>query len=193
MTRFLLRRGLPVAMLLAALLANPATPAGRAPKAGPAAYQPAATFQEVMDSVVDPAADAVWGAVSTTYDAAGVHEHRPTTAEEWHQLRRHGIQLMEAANLITVPGRRVAHGDHAVEDGSPLDVAAIQRRLDAGHAQLVSMAGAMREVARTLVAAADRRDVEGVMEAGGALDEACEACHKVYWYPDATAGRKPRP
>ena len=31
----------------------------------------------------------------------------------------------------------------------------------------------------------DAKDVDGFVEAGGAIDEACEACHKQFWYPDA--------
>jgi len=31
----------------------------------------------------------------------------------------------------------------------------------------------------------DARDLDAFTEAGGAIDEACEQCHKHFWYPDA--------
>src|SRR5258706_11644350 len=83
-------------------------------------YKPTATFQEIMDSIVDPSSDVIWEAVSTTVDAKGIHEKQPHTDAEWHEFRRRAILLVEAANLIAVPGRRVAKGDKSVEDGAPL-------------------------------------------------------------------------
>jgi cytochrome c556 len=35
-----------------------------------------------------------------------------------------------------------------------------------------------------LVAVADKKDVPAVTTLGGTLDEVCESCHKVFWYPD---------
>jgi hypothetical protein len=36
--------------------------------------------------------------------------------------------------------------------------------------------------------AIDAKDSARLFEVGGEIDEACEACHLVYWYPpDATA------
>jgi hypothetical protein len=150
-------------------------------------YKPTATFQEIMDSVVDFSSDYIWKAVSTTVDKKGVHEMQPRTDEEWHEFRRRAVLLVEAANLIAVPGRKVAHGDKAVEDGQPLEVAKIQERLDAHHDQLVGFADALREVSVKLVEAADKKDVAVITDLGGTLDEVCESCHKVFWYPDQPA------
>jgi hypothetical protein len=41
------------------------------------AYRPTATIKDIMDSVIDPNADAVWEAVATTVDATGIHEKFP--------------------------------------------------------------------------------------------------------------------
>ena len=148
-------------------------------------YIPAATFQDVMDSVVDPAADYIWEAVSFVSDETGAHENRPRTDAEWHELRRRAVILTEASNLIGVPGRRVANGDETLEEPAPLAVDEIQLRLDGQHEQLVGFADAMRSVALQLVDAADRKDADAVMDYGSALDEACESCHLVFWYPES--------
>jgi hypothetical protein len=147
-------------------------------------YKPASTFQEIMDSVVDFSSDYIWKAVTITTDQKGMHEVQPRTDAEWHEFRRRAVLLVEAANLIAVPGRKVAHGDKTVEDQQPLDVTKIQQRLDTGHEKLVGFAGALREVSLKLVDAADKHDVAAVTELGGTMDEVCESCHKVFWYPD---------
>src|ERR1700674_3109163 len=54
-------------------------------------YVPSSTFQEVMDSVVDLAADYVWESVSYKADLKGVTERRPRTDADWHQLRQHAV------------------------------------------------------------------------------------------------------
>ncbi len=159
--------------------------AGAAPESAAASpYQPTATFQEVMDSVVDPSADYIWNSVSTVVDEKGVHESLPRTDEEWHEIRRRGILLAEAANLIAVPGRHVAVGDKTAETDDPLDVAKIQERLDTRHAELVGFASALRDIAMKLVAVADKKDVAGITDLGGTLDEVCESCHLAFWYPE---------
>lgn len=147
-------------------------------------YQPTATVQEIMASVIDPSADFIWNSVSTTVDAAGVHEVRPDTDAEWHELRQRAVLLAEAANLIAVPGRRAAHGDRTLEDNQPLEVTKVQQRLDSRSQELVAFASAMRDVSVKLMVSADKRDVEAIINLGGLLDETCEACHKVFWYPD---------
>jgi hypothetical protein len=150
-------------------------------------YKPAATFQEIMDSVVDFSSDYIWKAVATTTDSKGTHDVQPRTDAEWHEFRRRAVLLVEAANLIAVPGRKVAHGNKTVEDQQPLDVTRIQQRLDSDHEKLVGFAGALREVSLKLVDAADKHDVAAVTDLGGTMDEVCESCHKVFWYPDEPA------
>lgn len=150
-------------------------------------YMPTATFQDVMDSIVDPAADYIWSAVSYVSDEQGTHENRPTTDAEWHELRRRAVMLTEAANLIAVPGRKVANGDQTLEEPAPLPVDEIQSRLDSQHAQLVGFADGLRTAGLQLIDAAERQDVDAIIDYGSALDQACESCHLVFWYPEAAA------
>lgn len=150
-------------------------------------YKPTATFQEIMDSVLDFSSDYIWKAVSSTTDMKGLHTMQPRTDEQWHEFRRRAILLVEAANLIVVPGRRVANGDKTVEDKQPLEVVKIQQRLDSQHDQLAGFASALREVSLKLLDATDKRDVAAITDLGGTLDEVCESCHKVFWYPDQQA------
>ena len=167
-------------------------PAGLRPEAAAPGYAPSSTFQEVMDSVVDPAADYVWESVSYHADLKGVTDRRPRTDADWHALRQHAVVLVEAANLISVPGRKVANSNRMVEGGGPLETEAIQKRLDTQHAALVGFAGNLRGIGAQLIAAADRHDVEAITELGGTLDEVCESCHRAFWYPDEPAPARGR-
>jgi hypothetical protein len=150
-----------------------------------AAYKPTATFQEIMAGIVDPSSDFIWDSVSSMSDASGMHEKQPRTDEEWLEVRHHALMLAEAANLIAVPGRRVADGFNTIETKEALDATTIQQQLDTRHEELVGFASGLREIAVKLVAAADKKDTSGITKLGGTLDEVCESCHKVFWYPDA--------
>ena len=61
-----------------------------------------------MESIVDPAADSIWGAVEIVATLEGKVEKQPRTDDEWRALRRHAVTLMEAGNLLVMPGRTIA-------------------------------------------------------------------------------------
>lgn len=158
---------------------------------GDAALVPAATVQELMATQVDPSADALWASVSTVISAAGTVEKQPRTEAEWRTLRRYAVNLIEGGNLLAVPKRRVAAAGGATEDAAvpgieqPED---IQRAIDGDPASFRSAALRLRDAGFGALTAIEQRNAQGLVEAGGDLDAACEACHLKYWYPHS-----PRP
>src|ERR1700760_2806444 len=59
-----------------------------------------ASIKEVMQSIVDPSADALWGAVGTVVDNEnGIQELRPKTPEEWANVRNAAVRILEGGNL----------------------------------------------------------------------------------------------
>src|ERR1700730_9370528 len=66
------------------------------------------TIKDIMESVIDPSADALWGAVGTVLDKEGVHELLPKTQEEWLDVRRAAVRIIEGGNLLMMPGREAA-------------------------------------------------------------------------------------
>src|SRR5262244_1102226 len=64
-----------------------------------AEYRTTATIKDIMDSMVDPGADFIWESVATVISAKGVEDRAPHTDEEWKEVRRRAIMLMEATNL----------------------------------------------------------------------------------------------
>ena len=41
----------------------------------------------------------------------------------------------------------------------------------------------LQNAATQALAAADSRNPQGLMNVGSVIDQACEACHLIYWYP----------
>ena len=157
---------------------------------GPALV-PAATIQELMAAQVDPSADLLWASVSTVITAAGTEEKQPRTEAEWQTVRRYAVTLVEGANLLAVPGRRVAASGGKTEDSTIPGIERpenIQKAIDADPASFVTAAVRLRDAGLKAVTAIDQRNAQGLVEAGGDLDSACEACHLKYWYPHS-----PRP
>jgi hypothetical protein len=147
------------------------------------AIQPVATLQELMQAEVDASADSIWDAVETTTTQSGVEEKQPRTAEEWQEVRRKAIVLIEAANLLAVDGRRIAAAPFPAEAAGALDSAEIEQQIAGNRVSFNQYAVTLRETARTMLAAIDAKDPKALVTAGGVLDEVCESCHLAFWYP----------
>ena len=142
---------------------------------------------------VDPAADALWDSVAIIVSSKGTEERRPRTAAEWQAVRGQALTLIKATDLLGMRGRRVAATAAAPGPGE-LAAPEIQRRIDANHAAFGAFASALRAAGQQALAAIDARDPQRLMDAGGVIDAACEACHLSYWYPMPTpsgSGAKP--
>jgi cytochrome c556 len=139
-----------------------------------------------MDGIIDPSADALWDSVAYIATTRGIEDRQPRTDEQWKAVRTSALTLIEAANLLSMPGRRVAAETPA--DRSPrvgeLSHGEIQQRIDATHDAFVQFAHTLQDAGLKALVAIDARDPQGLMAAGGTIDEACEACHVTYWYPD---------
>lgn len=150
---------------------------------GAADPRTARTVREMMVSVVDPAADAIWGAVEIVVTFEGKVEKQPRTDEEWEVLRRHAETLSEAGLLLRTPGLRVARpGEMAGDQRIDLHPEEIQKRMDENPALWTSHTRALQAAATVTLQAIATRNVKALVDAGEVLDQACEACHQTYWY-----------
>ena len=142
-----------------------------------------------MDGIVDPTADVLFDAVSYDITATGIAETKPQSRREWAEIRRHALLLAEASNLLKMAGRRVAPAQPFLkrepDAPSPEDLtpAQIQALIDEDPAALTRLAQGLADAAMVALKAADAQSVEGLFEAGDAIDNACENCHLKYWYP----------
>ena len=67
-----------------------------------------ATIKDIMDSMVDPSGDFVFESIAEIADERGITHKEPRTDEEWKEVRRHALVLLESPNLLTMEGRKVA-------------------------------------------------------------------------------------
>lgn len=158
--------------------------AGKAGKTSASSFKVFATIQELMDSTVDPAADGVWDSVAVISSRAGVEKREPHTAEEWQEVRRHAVTLLESMNLVVMNGR------HAAPTGAQPKLGELPpERIDALIQQnkdsFAAFADDVRSRALEALAAIDKKDVKALVVAGGNIDQACEGCHVTFWYPDS--------
>lgn len=156
-------------------------------------FRPTATVKEIMDSVIDPSADALWDSVEIIATLEGTEHRAPRTDEDWKVLRRHAVTLVEAANLLIVPGRHVAKtGEKAEDPRVDLHPEEIEALLQKDPAAWTLRAHRLHDAAMESLKAIDARDVTALMNAGETLDTACESCHRTYWYrtppPENSAG-----
>jgi len=145
----------------------------------------------LMQDEVDASADSIWDAVETTITATGEENKQPHTAQEWADVRRNAIVLIEAANLLTVDKRRLAATPFPAEAAGALDSTEIEKRIAGNRAAFNQYALALRETARTLLTAIDAKDPQAMVRTGGVLDEVCESCHLTFWYPNQVIPRLP--
>ena len=148
-------------------------------------YMPTATIKDLMLSVIDGAADVVWLSVTTVVDEKGMLETKPITDEDWVKVRHGAVTLMEAANLLMIPGRRVARpGEKSETPGVELEPEEMDALIAKDRAAWNARAKALHDVVEQVVQAIDKKDAEKVFELGEQIELACEGCHKQYWYPN---------
>ena len=147
-------------------------------------FQTTATIRELMHSVVDPNADAVWLSVQWILDEDGTHEIRPRTDEEWARVRRGAITLLESANLLMMQGRAVAHpGERSFAPGIELEPNEIAELIAADRDAWNARAIVLSQVMAQVVEAIDAQDADEVFNLGEQMEAVCESCHQQYWYP----------
>ena len=160
---------------------KPAEPAATAQPS----YTTTATIKDIMLHIVDPAGDMVWDSVSTVIDKGGLHETAPKTDEDWGKVRNGVITLIEASNLLMIPGRAMARpGEKSVAPGVELEPAEMEELVKKDPAGWQQRARALHDISVDVLKVVDAKDVQKLFDIGEDLDKACENCHRQYWYPN---------
>ena len=184
-----------VVLVSASLLAACAAPAPQQqpPPAAPAdPTRPVATIREVMNSVIDPSVDVVWNAVGSVVDDGKLTDRAPATDEEWAEVRRHALIVSEAANLLVMHDRPVAHpGAPSLAPGVELTPEEIRALIDKNPDGWNLYARELQDSLTPALAAIDKKDPVALFEAGERIDATCENCHSTFWYPSAIGGAAP--
>jgi len=151
------------------------------------------SIKEVMQSIVDPSADVLWGAVGTVVDNEnGIQDLRPKTPEEWSNVRNAAVRILEGGNLLTLRGREVAPaGTKSETPGVELEPAEIAALIDKDRSTFDGFAKALQALGAEAVRAADAKNSDVLMDIGTRMDNVCESCHGAFWYPYVSGYRSP--
>jgi hypothetical protein len=156
----------------------------KAPPAEPQLAKPA-TIKDIMDSMVDPSGDFLFESLVEIADEKGIRQKAPETDEEWHEVRARAIMLLEAPNLLVMPGRKVAQpGEKSKNPAVELSPEQIQPLVDGDRLSFIKRAGVLQDAAMAVLKAADAKDKKALFDSLEQLDRACENCHLQYWYPN---------
>jgi hypothetical protein len=145
----------PAAFLLC-LAALPLWSCRASPAAALPPFDAVADVKLLMQSVVDPAADVIWGSVKTVISEHGTQDYAPATPDEWEAVRNSAVTLAESGNLLMI-------GTRPRDDGAWME-----------------LARGLSEVSRRAIAAANAKDKDRLFDAGGDIYVACVNCHERY-------------
>jgi hypothetical protein len=144
-----------------------------------------ATIKDIMDSMVDPSGEFVFESVQEIADEHGITEKAPKTDEEWEDVRHRLFVLLEAPNLLTMEGRKVARPeDKSRNPQVENEPEVVQKLLDADRPSFIRRARMLQDAAALAIKAVDAKDKDALFSALDAIDKACENCHLHYWYPN---------
>lgn len=143
-------------ILLSSLIACSPPESNEDDMAPTANYNTSLDVKEVMALVLEPASDTLWDSGGWVLDSAGYEELYPTTDEGWDFVRAQAAVVVEAGNMLSLPGRAVDND-----------------------AWMIYSEG-LSEAGLNAMAAAQSRNKEDFFQAGAKLYSVCTACHQAY-------------
>src|SRR5437764_3663659 len=139
-----------------------------------------------MRDLIDAASDYVFDAVKTDVTKNGVVETEPRTDADWEKIRIGAVTLAEGVYLLKIPRPFAPPGDENNSTGknsTELSPAQIKAKLEADPVLWNAKIEALRNVGLEVLEIVKRKDTKEMWDAGENLDQACESCHLIYWYP----------
>lgn len=157
MKRCVERRAIIVgALSIIALLAAGCTDKQVAPKPPEAPFQAVLDLHDLMNSVLDPATDVIWGAAGAVITEDGEQDLAPVDDAGWQEVLNAAAVVTETGNLLMLPGRAQDSGDW------------------------MEYSAALISTGKEAMAAAEAQDAQAVFDVGGKLYLVCVACHQSY-------------
>ena len=141
---------------LSALAVAAAVLAGAGCSPTPPPMRHIADVKQLMNSVLEPAADAYWDGVGTIIALSGTPAIRPETTEDWDALVNHAYVIAESGNLLMLGARP--------KDGG----------------EWMQMSRALVDVGEKAIRAAEAHNPQGVFDVGAEVYDVCTSCHAKY-------------
>jgi len=146
-----------------------------------------------MESISDPSADVLWNAGGTVVDKDGFHELAPKTDEQWLDVRRAAVRIIEGGNLLMMPVREAAPaGTKSETPGVELEPAEISALIKKNRKGFDGFAKALQDVGAEGLRASDTKNAALLLDLGARMDAVCESCHQTFWYPSVVAPQSAR-
>jgi hypothetical protein len=138
-------------------------------------------LQSLMKDTINPAALKLWRAVSYEVSTEGSKETKPTTAEDWAQLRAQTEQLISAGFALRAPTLTLAPSTNSVPafQYSPSEITEL---LQQNNRPWRNYAEQMQATLLQLLTSIEQRNIDSFTEQGAVLNQSCEGCHAQYWY-----------
>lgn len=136
-------------------------------------------LRHVMRGILFPSSNVVFAAQEdmSTWKPAADPSTSPnpltSTYGGWAAVENASLALVESANLLLIPGRLCSSGKPAP----------VQR------ADWIKFVQRLRDAGTTSFKAAQSKNQDAIVEATGALADACSACHEVYREKPGPANR----
>jgi hypothetical protein len=144
--------------------------------------------QVQMQTKVNPMGLALWDITNPAIGDDGNLDPKKISAAQWARLLEIGKALEEAGRTLATTGGVVAAlpGAKLQDEGKAAaasKAADVQRFLDAKPAVFRTHALALQKTGASVVTAATRKDLKILSDVSNGLDEVCEKCHVIFWYP----------
>jgi hypothetical protein len=143
----------------------------RAPGRGVAGQQVEANLGQLMKGILFPNSNVIFFAQSED-PAKVVPAKDPATATDpladsygkWEAVENSSLALAEAANLLTIPGRKCSNG-------LPVPI---------GNADWLKFVQGLRDAGMKAYKAAQSKDMDKILDAADTMTTACSNCHDKY-------------
>src|SRR4051812_15022135 len=149
--------------------------------------KPLVSVKELMEYMIDPASDYIFDSVKTLIRPDGkVVEVMPKTDEDWEKLRIGAITLAEGVYLLKVQRPFTPAGDvnnSVGPDATELSPEQIVAKVNKDPVEWNARIEALRNVGLEVLDIVKKKNAKELWDASENLDEACESCHRSYWYP----------
>jgi hypothetical protein len=157
-----------------------AAPAQTKGGAAAAAPQTQATLGQLMKGILFPNSNVIFFAqsedpdkVPPAKDPSLATDPLADTYGKWEAVENSSMALVEAANLLTIPGRKCSNG-----------VA-----VPIGNADWSKLVQGLRDASMTAYKAAQSKNMDKILDASDVMTTACSNCHEKYREKPTPAGR----
>jgi len=117
---------------------------------------PVASIKQIMNGIVDPAAQRIYMSVGTNSTKNGIETYGPKTDDDWAKLGNDAAAIIESGNLLLIGNLAIDNGDW------------------------IKMTHAMVDAAKGVLKATQDKKMDAVLSTGGDLNTSCDNCHDKY-------------